>query len=89
MTLIETIKLGANGRLVIPADLREGFKEGEELVVISYENRLTLAKASSLSEQEKEDLELARRVEEAWQRYEKGEFRSLPFDEFLEEMKSW
>jgi hypothetical protein len=46
MTLTNTIRLGPKGHLVIPEDLREGFREGEELVGISYEDRLTLTKAS-------------------------------------------
>ena len=36
-----------------------------------------------------EDLEFARRTEEAWKRCEKGEFRSMSFDEFLEALKKW
>ncbi len=89
MAPIDTIKLKAKGHLVIPAELREGFKEGEELVAIRDETSLTLKQASSLSEQEREDLEVARRIEEARKRYERGEFKSLPFDEFIERMKTW
>ncbi len=37
----------------------------------------------------KEDLEFARRTEEAYKRYEKGEFISMPFDKFLKELKKW
>ena len=33
-----------------------------------------------------EDLEFARRTEEAWKSYERGEFISMPVDEFLEEL---
>ena len=36
-----------------------------------------------------EDLEFARRTEEALKRYEKGEFVSLPADKFLEVLKKW
>ncbi len=34
-----------------------------------------------------QDLEFARRTEEAFKRYEKGEFTSLPMDKFLKKMK--
>jgi len=37
----------------------------------------------------KEDLEFARRTEEAYKRHERGEFISMDFDEFIEEMKKW
>jgi len=36
-----------------------------------------------------EDLEFARRTEEAYKRYEKAEFISMPADKFLEELKKW
>ena len=37
----------------------------------------------------KGDLEFAKRTEEAWRRYERGEFISQDADEFIEEMKKW
>ena len=37
----------------------------------------------------KEDLEFARRTEEAWERYDKGEFKSMSGEEFLKELKKW
>ena len=36
-----------------------------------------------------EDLEFARRTEEAIERCEKGKFIRMDFDEFIEEMKKW
>ena len=36
-----------------------------------------------------QDPEFARRTEEAYKRYEKGKFISMPADEFLEELKKW
>lgn len=36
-----------------------------------------------------QDLEFARRTEEAYKRYEKGEFISMPADKFLKELKKW
>ena len=35
----------------------------------------------------KEDKESAKRTKEAWKRYERGEFISIDFDDFLEEIK--
>lgn len=42
-----------------------------------------------MDEKLKEDLEFARRTEEAWKRIDKGEFIEMDFDVFLEEMKKW
>ena len=36
-----------------------------------------------------EDLEFAKRTEEAWKRYDKGEFASMDAEEFLKELKKW
>lgn len=36
-----------------------------------------------------DDLEFARRVAEAWERYDQGKFKSLPTDKFLEQLKKW
>jgi len=37
----------------------------------------------------KEDLEFAKRTEEAYKRHERGESIEMDFDEFIEEMKKW
>jgi len=37
----------------------------------------------------KEDLEFARRTEEAWKRIEEGDGVQMDFDDFIEEMKKW
>ena len=36
-----------------------------------------------------EDLEFARRTEEAYKRYEKGEFKEMDYEEFLKMIKKW
>ncbi len=40
-------------------------------------------------EQMKEDLEFARRTEEAWQRIENGEGIRMPKEEFLKALEKW
>ena len=37
--------------------------------------------------QTKDDLEFARRTEEAYKRYEKGEFVEMPYDKFIEYLR--
>ncbi len=37
----------------------------------------------------KDDIEFARRTEEAWKRYERGEFTSMSLKKFLREIKKW
>ncbi len=81
--------MSSKGQIVIPKEMRRNFKEGEKIVVIQGGNKLILKKATDFDENLKEDLEFARRTEEAWKRMEKGEFISMEFDEFIEEMKKW
>jgi AbrB family looped-hinge helix DNA binding protein len=80
-------KMSTKGQIVIPSDLRSEFEVGEKLIVIKNEDQLIIKKASSLDKNLEEDLEFARRTEEAWKRYEKGEFESLSEEDFLKELE--
>jgi len=83
---VAVTKMSSKGQVVIPAEMREGLKEGDKLLVIQTKDQIILKKASELDRNFEEDLEFARRTEEAWKRYEKGEFASLPADKFLEKL---
>lgn len=82
-------KMSSKGQVVIPSEMRKDIKEGEKLLIIKNNNQLIMKKATELDKNLKEDLEFARRTEEAWKRYEKGEFKSMPAEEFLKELKKW
>ena len=81
--------LSSKGQIVIPMEMRNDIKEGEKLVIIRNKNQLIIEKVSEFDKKLEEDLEFARRTEEAWKKYEKGEFTEMNFDEFLEEVKKW
>lgn len=85
----EIVKLSSKGQLVIPADIREGFNEGDKLIVIRDADKIIIEKITVLTEKLKEDIEFARKTEEAYKRHEKGEFKTLEESEFLEEIKRW
>ncbi len=86
---IAITKISSKGQIVIPSELREDMKEGDKLVIIKNENQLILKKASDFGKNLKDDLEFAKRTEEAYKKYEKGEFKELEFDDFINEMKNW
>ena len=69
--------------------MRKNFKEGDKILVIESEDQIILKKANSMDKQLAEDIEFARRTEEAWKEYEQGKFKSLPAEEFLKELKRW
>ncbi len=86
---IAITKMSSKGQIVIPVDMRENIEEGEKLVIIENDGQFIVESIDRLSKNLEEDLEFARRTEEALKRYDKGEFISMDFDDFLEEAKKW
>lgn len=86
---ISITKMSSKGQVVIPVEMRKNIKEGEKIVLIKNKNQIIMKKASEMDKSLAEDLEFARRTEEAYKRYEKGEFISMPADKFLKELKKW
>ena len=86
---IAITKMSSKGQVVIPQEMREGIKEGEKIIVFKDKGNIIMKKASEMDKRLKEDLEFARRTEEAYKEIEKGEFKRMDFDEFIEEMKRW
>ena len=87
MENISITRISSKGQVVIPQEMREDLKEGDKLVIMKNNDQIILKKVDDFSETLEEDLEFAKRTEEAWKRYEKGEFKSLPMDKFLAELE--
>ena len=83
---IAITKMSSKGQVVIPLEMREELHEGDKIIVIQNKDQIILKKATKLDKNFEEDLEFARRTEEAWKSYEKGEFVSMPADKFLEKL---
>ena len=86
---IEITRMSSKGQIVIPKEMRKDIDEGEKLIIIQDKNQFIIKKAKDTDKNFKEDLEFARRTEEAWKRYEKGEFIEMDADEFLKKLKTW
>lgn len=86
---IAITKMSSKGQVVIPAEMRKGIREGDKLVIIKDNGKIIMKKASKLKENLKEDLEFARRTEEAWRRIDKGKGIRMDFGDFVKEMKKW
>ena len=82
-------KMSSKGQIVIPSEMRKGIKEGEKLLIIQNDDQLIMKKASKLDSNLKEDLEFARRTDEAWKRIEEGTGIKMGFDDFIDQMKKW
>jgi len=74
---------------VIPAEMRKGLNEGDKLVIIKNDSQIIMKKASKLDKNMAEDIELAKRTEEAWHSYDKGKFKSMDSKDFLKELEKW
>ena len=89
MANISITKMSSRGQIVIPKDMREGLSEGEKLVIIKNGQQIILKKMDNFDKNLEEDLEFAKRTEEAWKEIETGKGISMEFDDFIKEMKKW
>ena len=86
---IALTKISSKGQIVIPSELRQDFKEGDQLMIIKNAHQLILKKTSELDKNLKEDLAFAKRTEAARRRIEQGKGIRKDFDAFIAEMKTW
>lgn len=89
MANIDITKMSSKGQVVIPQSMRDNLSEGDKLVVIKNKDQIILKKVEDFDKNIEEDLEFAKRTEEAYKRIEAGEGIKMDFDEFIEEMKKW
>jgi len=89
MVDIGITKVSSKGQIVIPQEMRSKLKEGDKLVIIKNGNQIILKKMKDFDKNLEEDLEFAKRTEEAWKRYDSGEFVSMDAKEFLKQLKKW
>jgi len=82
-------KMSSKGQVVIPKEMRKNIKEGEKLLIIQNKDQIIMQKASKLSKSLEEDLEFAKRTEEAFRRIQEGKGIKMDFDDFIKEMKKW
>ncbi len=89
MVEIGITRMSSKGQIVIPLEMRGKIREGEKLLVLGEGDKLIIRKATEMDEQLKEDLEFAKRTEEAWKRIDRGEGIRMDADVFLDEMMKW
>ena len=86
---IAITKISSKGQVVIPREMRDNLNEGDKILIIRSNDRLIMKKATKLDENLKKDLDFAKRTEEAWKSYERGEFKSMDSNDFLKELEEW
>ena len=86
---IALTKISSKGQIVIPSELRQDLKEGDQLMIIKSDQQLILKKTSELDKNLKEDLAFAKRTEAAYRRIEQGKGIKKDFDDFIADLKTW
>ena len=92
---LEISKITERGQVTIPQEFREELKlkKGEKILFVKQGNKLVLEPMKSIGkkvvEKLAEDLEFAKRTEEALKSYDRGEFISQDADEFLRDLEKW
>ena len=89
MAQIGITKMSSKGQVVIPLEMRGNIGEGDKLIVMTNQGQIILKKADDFDKNIEEDLEFAKRTEDAWKSYDRGEFNSMDSEKFLEEMEKW
>lgn len=86
---IAITKMSSKGQIVIPQEMRSNFKPGTKIFIIKNKNQIILKNKDDLKKNFKEDLEFAKRTEEALKRIESGDFVSVDSKNLVEEMSKW
>ena len=85
---IAMTKISSRGQIVIPAEIREDFPEGEKLVIIKKDHQLLIEKVDDLGDKFKEDWEFAKSTEAILRKVKTGE-KTLNEEEFMKEIEMW
>lgn len=79
--------MSSKGQIVIPSEMRGDLYEGEKFVIIKADKQMILKSMKAFEKNIEEDLKFAKRTEEAWKSYERGEFISKSADDFLNDLE--
>jgi len=82
-------KLSSKGQIVIPSEMRKDIPVGEKLFIIRNRNQWILKRVKDIDKNFEDDLKFAKRTEEAFKRFERGEFKEVDGKKFLKMLEKW
>ncbi len=83
---MEVTKLSTKGQVVIPENLRRGYKIGSSFLVSKVKEMIVLKPIQDLSEEEKKELIELNAI---WNEIDKGKADTYSEEEFFKAMKQW
>ena len=89
MVNIGITRMSSKGQIIIPANMREDFQLGDNILIIQDDKRIILKKIKQLTEKIQDDLEFAKRTEDAYERHRRGDFICKESNDFLKELEKW
>ena len=81
-------RISSKGQVIIPLEMRNDLKKGDKLVIIKNNDQIILKKADKFDKLLEEDLEFARRTEEAWKDIDAGRSKTYTKEEFLKKLRA-
>lgn len=89
MAEIAVTRMSSRGQVVIPMEVREGFGQDENIIVIRSGKQIILERSTDFQQNIADDIKAAERVSKAWKKYDSGKFITKDKDEFLKELETW
>jgi len=77
-------RMSSKGQIVIPAKMRRDIEEGETLLLMKEGVQFILKTATQVEKNFEDDIVFSKRINAAWKQYDKGKFKSLPANKFME-----
>ena len=89
MASVAVTRMSSRGQVVIPKEIRGGFGQDDNIIVIRAGKQIILEKSADFEKNIAEDIKFAQRVAKAWKKYDQGKFAKKDKEEFLKEMELW
>jgi bifunctional DNA-binding transcriptional regulator/antitoxin component of YhaV-PrlF toxin-antitoxin module len=88
-TTFAIAKMSTKGQIVIPKDMREEFVGNDDFLLIKNQGKLIIKSMADVSKDVAEDLEFARRTEEAYFEAKKSKRKPMTMDAFVKKASKW
>lgn len=82
-------KISSKGQIVLPLEMRKDMTKGDKILIIKNKDQIIMKKAKDLDKNLEQDLEFAKKTNQALEEISKGKSKEMSFDDFIEEIEKW